>query len=838
MKGDNQSVFWWNFSQEKVLAFLGVNPEKGLSAAQVKKQRDVYGANAFIEIKPISIGALVIEGLQEPVMLLLLAIAVFPLVLGKIGEAMVMIVAIAVYILVELINEYRADRTMLKLKALATPTTKVIRDGGIVEIATADVVVGDILVLDEGVLVPADARILAAYDIVVNEASLTGEALPVKKNATVMVPADTPLAERINCVFSATTIVSGQGTAVVFAVGKKSVFGEIAQQAQETQKEKTVLQESMARLARVLTIFAVCVSILIPVIGYMRGLSLQEMILNWFLLAFLMIPEQPPILITMALALAAFVLAKKDVIVKRLRGIEIMGQVTAIISDKTGTITESVMAFEHFFTVDGEVKNLSHDMHEKIVLALPDHCTDPTDKVVFDALKSTKKNYKQIGFSGFSNKKPWRDLVYEKDGVLLHAIAGSPELLLEQSTCSAEQKKHLEQLIRKQAGLGKRLTAYAYIENNQQQLSDLQGLQFVAVAVMADPVRHGVKDAIATLERASVNTFIVTGDHQATAQAIAAEVGIAGEVVTGSQLEKMTDQELLVKLQRSNIFARMDPAQKLRLVNVLQHEGEIVAVIGDGINDAPALKAAQVGIAMGQIGTDLAKEVSDLILTDDNYVHIPDAIATGRTALDNFKKGLTYYLATKAALLIIFLLLVLLGMPFPFSPIEIILLDVLMDLASTTIFISEEAEPDIMRRPAQRMKSFLKGTLALRVMQYALPLVVGMMVVYLSAYNYYGIFTAQTAAFVTWLLMHVLLALNLKQEKKPLTIQGIFTNYFGLFWLCAMIALSLVITTVPLLFAYFATTWLPLTVWVQIVVVACASTCWIEVVKLMRFKRV
>ena len=437
----------------------------------------------------------------------------------------------------------------------------------------------------------------------------------------------------------------------------------------------------------------------------------------------------------------------------------------------------------------------------------------------------------------FQTNKPWRDLTYKKNGILVHALAGSPEILISHSKLSSEQKKRIENIAKQQAGLGKRVTAYAYLENNQQQLNELKDLTFVALAVMSDPVRHSVKEAITTLEKAAVTTIIVTGDHKATAQAIASEIGISGEVITGDQIEKMNDKELISKLSQSNIFARMDPSQKLRLVKILQQQGEIVAVIGDGINDAPALKAAQVGIAMGRMGTDLAKEVSDLILTDDNYIHIPDAIAVGRKALDNFKKGLTYYLSAKSILLTIFLIPLLLRIPFPFAPIQIILIELLMDLASSTIFVTEEAEPGIMERPAQKIKNFLGRPLILNIIQNGTALAVGILFIYLRTYQKYDVTTAQTAAFVTWLLGHILLALNLKQEKKPLVIQGILANYFGFFWLCAMIFFSFLITSISPLHPYLKTTWLPISIWIEILIIVCLSTFWIEVVKLMKYKK-
>lgn len=833
MKDTINMISWWSIPQEQILRSLNVDNKKGLSTTQVTAYRKTFGSNALVASKQRTFFSLVFEGIKEPMMLLLLCIAFISLLFGKIIEAITMIFVVIAYISVEFINKYRTDRIMTQLKNLSMPTAKVIRDGQIQEIRTDDIVVGDILILSEGVSVPADARLLSSQGLLVNEASLTGESMPVEKNVASIQKQNIPLAERSNSVFSGTTVLRGEGVAVIMAVGEKSELGKIAQQVQATQKETTILQASMTKLAKILAIFALLASALIPAIGFLRGLGLQEMILTWLSLTFLMIPGQPPIIITMALALAAFLLAKKQVIVKRLRGVEIIGQVTCVVSDKTGTITESTMSLENFCTIDGLQEKLSKELQETVALALPKYCNDPTDKAVFDSLEFKQHSLEQIGFTGFADNKPWRDLIYKKNGTIVHAIAGSPEVLIAQSTVSSDNKKMLENEARKQAGLGKRVTAYAFIETNNQQLDYLSELNFVALAIISDPVRKGVKEAILTLEKAQVNTFIVTGDHKSTAQAIASEIGIAGEVITGDQIDTMSDERFSSQLRQSNIFARMDPSQKLRLVKLLQQKGEIVAVIGDGVNDAPALQVAQVGIAMGQIGTDLAKEVSDLIVTDDNYVHIPDAVAIGRRALDNFKKGLSYYLSAKCILLIIFLIPLFLGIPFPFAPIQIILIELLMDLASSTIFVTEDAEPDSMQKPAQPINNFLGIPLIMTIIKNSMPLALGILFVYLQAYYHHDLLIAQTAAFISWLLGHILLALNLKQNQVPLLKQGILANKFGVSWLIGMIAVSLLITSVPQLYPYLKTTWLPISLWIQVIAMILCTTCWIEVAKLI-----
>lgn len=837
MNRQGNEALWWSLSPENIIARVHSNADNGLSLSQVVSNRAAFGVNTIAETIPKSLITLIIEGIKEPMMLLLSVVAVLSLIFGKLGEALAMMFVITAYISVELLNKYRTDRIMIRLKKLASPMTRVVRDGVFMQVPTQDVVAGDVLILSEGVLISADARLISAHGLSVDEASLTGESLPIEKHADAHVSATAPLAERSNCVFSGTTVMAGEGRAVVVAVGQATQIGKIAQQVQVTRKETTILQDSMTKLAKILAVYALLVSALIPAIGYLRGLGFEEMVLTWLSLTFLMIPGQPPIIITMALALAAFELAKKKVIVRRLRGVELMGQTTMVLSDKTGTITENSMTLETFVTSDGtSMHALPDQLDQEVALALPEYASDPTDRAVRAAVRTTRTRYAPIGLDSFAHNKPWRDIVYAHDTQWKHAIAGAPEAIIAATQLSSEQKNKLITIAQQQARLGKRIIAYAVTEHNQEHIPTLTHLTFIALAILHDPVRPGVQEAIATLKHAGVVTSIVSGDHASTVQAIATEVGIAGNVVTGMQMSTMTDQELAIAAEQSCIFARMDPSQKVRLVRALQQKGEVVAVIGDGVNDAPALKAAQVGIAMGQIGTDLAKEVSDLILTDDTYVHIPDAIAISRKALDNFKKGLTYYLSAKGVLLGVFLMSLVMGIPFPFAPIQIIFIELLMDLASSTIFVTEAAEPGIMDRPAQRMKDIIAWPLVMTIIKNGMPLAFALMCLYVHTYYAYNLVTAQTVAFVAWLLGHVLLALNLKQSQKPLIVQGMLSNYFAFFWLCFMILFSCMITCVPFVHPYVQTTSLSITLWVEIVVSVCAATFWIEALKCARLR--
>lgn len=824
----------WTMPIEAIIKKFNTDSENGLSFANVSENRKKFGNNAVEEIKGARALELIIDGVREPMMMVLLVIAGLSVVFGKTTEAMVMVFVVMIYIAVEFVNKYRTDLTMTGLRKLTSPTAKVIRDGKYQEVRTADIVCGDILILTEGACIPADARLVESFGLLVNEASLTGESLPVEKRADAVLGAEVPLAERRTMVFSGTIVLNGEGKSVVVAVGVESEFGKIAQAVAKTEKEKTVLQESMTRLAKILAIFAIGISILISTVGFLRGLNLQEMIITWLALTFLMVPGQPPIIITMALALASFKLANIKLVVKRLHGVESLSQVTTIVTDKTGTITKNSMIVDYFIMPNGEKilpKNMVSELKRSILYALPRYGNDPTDEAVRVAVKDSLEVAAPVSFSGFSEHQPWRTIEYQTNGERIIYIAGKMESVLE--LCAMTKNQKINHLIQEAAEEGKRIVAYARSVNSKEPQCSL-----LALAVLSDPIRDGVAQTIAILDDAEIKTFMVTGDYPATTRAIAMQLHITTEIITGSELEKMGDSELETTLKDTNIFARIVPLQKLRIVEALKRNGEIVAVIGDGVNDAPSLKAAHVGIAMGETGTDLAKETADLVLVDDNYTHIADAIRISRAALDNFRKGLTYYLTAKCILVVIFLNSLIFGIPFPFAPIHIILTELLMDLASSTIFVTEAAEPDVLKRGVRAFKNFLGKQLICAVIRNGAALAIGISVLYVAVYFKTGnVVLAQTTAFVTWLLGHVALALNLKQEQLLLFKQGLFANRFGAGWLFGIIFISVVITSVPALHVYFKTSALSIGLWLAIITVAISSTFWIEVAKLVRLRR-
>jgi Ca2+-transporting ATPase len=681
--------------------------------------------------------------------------------------------------------------------------------------------------------------------LLVNEAPLTGESEPQAKDAGAQVDGDAPLAERPTAVHAGTTVVDGEGRALVVAVGSQTELGRVALRSAAAEDKRTPLQEQMDDLARTLAFVAVGVSLLIPLAGLLRGFDFQQMVLTWLSLTFLMVPGQPPIIITMALALAAFDLAQRDVIVRRLTGAETLGSIDTLLSDKTGTITENEIALAAVVLGDGTVVRAGRSDAWRAFLrralpGVPRHSNDPTDEAIHDAAAALDSPVeaepgKLVDEVGFARGDATRRMTYRRDGEQQVYLTGSPEAVADEVNRWADdeethpwtrdQRQAMWERVDEMAAQGRRVTAYAW------QAED--GMTLAGLAVLEDPIREGVGEAIEALRQAGVRTAMVTGDRPVTARCVAQEIGLdAGSLVTGPELEEADLEDVA---RTVDVFARTSPEQKLDLVQALQSQGETVAVTGDGINDGPALRAAHLGIAMGTQGTDVAREAADLILTDDNLGRLPEGVAIGRRAYDNFSKGLIYYLSAKAILLAIFIVPLLVGVPFPFAPIQVIVTELLMDLASSTVFVTEEAELDVLRRGPRRRARFLSWAVGRRILRNSVGLVVAILGVYFGSLALgEAVESARTAAWATWLVGHIVLALNLKQERMPLLQQGLLSNRFGAAWLVGMVILVIVMTLVPAARQILNTTRLRGVQWAMVGAGAVLASFWLEVRKWVR----
>ncbi len=857
--------------QETTRSF-GVNPEQGLSDQEATQRLSQYGKNSLVQEQEIRFLGILREEITEPMILLLIVVGVLYSILGSLTDALTIIVIIIILVLAEVWNEYRAKRSISALRQLAPPTALVLRNGQPKEVQTVFLVPGDILLLKVGQRVAADARLLEAYGLEVDESSLTGESFPVPKDAEAVLPNETRVTDQTNMLFTGTVITRGRAKALVTATGVKSELGRISGIIKAGKEPKTALQLAMKQLSKTLVWVALFFAILIPVLSYARGLqpSPGEAVLYGLSLAFVVIPEELPIIITMVLGVGSYALSRKGAIVKRLRAAETLGNVTVIATDKTGTITENKMRIEHLY-FDGSIRSKG-DFKEnekaalKTALLASDAIRDATgvsnlgnpmakaiqERLNQDAIEtqSLPKDWVLKDELSFDVKRKLASYVYQYGNSNVVLSSGAPENLLANSTkilvkgeetpLTEASKNEVTAAMSKMAQSGERLLAFGYhrLPANLASKEHLeQDIVFVGIIGFIDPPRKEVKGAIETCQEAGIKVLMITGDHPETARAIASQVGIeSSNVLTGSQIAKMTDADLKEALKRTYVFARVTPEDKLRLVKLLKDSGEIVAVTGDGINDAPALKEAHIGVAMGNRGTDVAKEAANMILIDDNFATIETAVKEGRKLYGNLRKGVRYYLACKIALVSIFLVPIALGIPLPFAPIQIIVLELFMDLAASATFVAEPEESGAMKKPPiSPSEKFINKHMLTSLFLGALSLFVAVTATYLFTwYATQSIPYARTVAFATWMFGHIFLALNFRSDREPLIKEGLLSNKVMLIWALLVFATLIVGTSLPYTQAALQITGLQLTDWALAILVAFVATFWMELKKILQ----
>ena len=839
--------------------------------AQARLQK--HGANRLRAEEKISFLKVALKEIREPMILLLLVVGVLYVVWGELSDALIIFAVIATVALAEVITEFRAKNAVAALRRLTAPTAPVVRAGRVRDVPTSELVPGDLIPLNVGQHVPADARLIEAFGLAAAEASLTGESVAVEKDAEVMFTADTPLAERRNLIFAGTTIVRGKGRAVVVATGMATELGRIAGMVAEIREPRTPLQQDMRALSRYLARFAIALSVLVPVIGIVAGQPIQQMVLTGLSLAFAMIPEELPIIITMVLALGALHLSRRHALVKQLHAAETLGSVTVIATDKTGTLTENKMqvaqlyagsstcSLDETLTDDArrvlEIGALCNDIPQNGESNRKSITDDPVDRALLDAARRArldpielKRRATLVDEFTFDNRRKMMTTVYAVDGARWIYSKGAPEAILERSTrvhANGNEKplddatRHALRAVTEQmANDGLRVLASGYREERADgalaQENAESDLVFAGLVGLLDPPRPEARAAVAETRGAGIRTLMLTGDHPATARLVAREVGIdSGEVVTGQQLDALDDAALERTVAHTSVYARVAPEHKLRLVRALKKQGAIVAVTGDGVNDAPALKEADIGVAMGETGTDVARDAAALILTDDNFATIAAAVAEGRQVFDNLRKGVRYYLACKVALIGSSLLGAVLA-AVPFAPVQIIVMELFMDVNASVSFVTERAEPDLMSRsPRNPRDRFMNAKMQKSIFASAAGLFAAVSLAYLWALSQgRPLLGAQTLAFVTWLLGHAFLALNLRSERAPLLKLGLFTNRFMLAWLGAVLVTVALVTNVPLLQQALKTTALSGTDWVIAVTLSLVGTFWMEAFKWAR----
>lgn len=838
----------------------------GLSAAEAQARLARYGPNRVGSARRVSPLAILAEQFKNVLIVILLLATIASSFLGHAVEAVAITVIVLFAVLLGFVQEYRAERAMDALRALAAPLATVLRDGVECDIAASEVVPGEVVLLRAGNRVPADARLLEAVNLKIQESVLTGESAPVEKSVCELMLPDLPIGDRRNMVFAGTLVTYGRGRALVTSTGGGTEFGKIAGELEGVASGRTPLQESLDRMGRLLAGVALGVVLLIVMLGLLRGQGLIDMLMFGIALAVAVVPEALPAVVTISLAIGVQRLIRRNALIRRLPAVETLGSTSVICTDKTGTLTRDEMTVRRIVQ-DGRVLLVEGVGYAPLggfhtaqgVLAVEDIAPlqrllraaalasdaevhpaeggwtisgDPTEAALIVAATKAGFDKRHLDIDAprvheipFASESKRMTTVHQCAGQLLACSKGAPEVILaacaRQLTAVGEveldagRRAQVLQDVTALAGEGMRVLAVA--DKPGSTVSDAEEkMVWLGLVGMIDPPRPEVAAALRTCETAGVRVVMITGDHPLTARAIAAELGIlkAGQVVSGSELAALSDAELAAAIGRIDVFARVSPADKLRVVNALQAQGAVVGMTGDGVNDAPALKKADIGIAMGVAGTDVAREVSAMTLTDDNFASIVAAIEEGRAIYGNIKKYLMYLLSSNLGEILLMAAVTLFALPLPLTAVQLLYVNLATDgLPALALAFDPHARNLMHESPRPRSEGIFRPSVVfLTVLGGVWSAAVNLALFIWAMGSGRGAAESMTMVFVSLVLIQFAKAFSFRCDRESIVVRPFANRWLNLaiFW---EVMLLTVVVYVPALHAPFGTYALPFEDW-------------------------
>ena len=838
------SLIWHTFSVQQTTEALRVDPNLGLSAERAAEALATQGPNRLVEQRRRGLMAMMFDQFSDFMILVLIAAAVVSALLGEIIDGIAILVIILLNAVIGVVQEYRAERALEALKDLAVPNVTVRRDGQPVTIASEDLVAGDILLLEAGNLVPADVRLSATAALQLNEAALTGESTSVGKRIDALSDIELAVGDRENMAFRGTLVTYGRGEGVVVATGMDTEIGHIAQLLERSERPLTPLQQRLARFGRRLAMLVLLVCAVVFAFGLLRGVDPLLMFLTAVSLAVAAIPEALPAVITIGLALGARKLVHSNALIRQLPAVETLGSVTVICSDKTGTLTQNRMQVEAFMLngqrhtrLDGRTGHAADLLFTSLALNNDAQSGvdqkmlgEPTEVALLQAVIDSGRDAAALRAASprvaelpFDADRKMMTTVHQRHGGLRAFTKGAPEALLPRCTASvgadgeagaaALAPDAVLQDAEDLAADGYRVLALAY--RDWQALPETldsdkleADLVFIGLVALMDPPRPEVLEAVAACRGAGIRPVMVTGDHPVTALAIAERLGIAtasDRLVTGQQLAALSDAELDARIAETPVFARVAPEQKIRIVEGLQRQGEFVAMTGDGVNDAPALRRANIGVAMGVVGTDVAREAAHMVLLDDNFATIVAAVREGRRIFDNIRKFIRYTMTSNSGEIWTLFLAPLLGLPIPLLPIQILWINLVTDGLPGLALSFEPREPGVMQRPPRPPnESIFAHGMGWHML--AIGLLIGALSIAAQAWSYHaGSGHWQTMVFNTLTFAQLFHVLVIRSERESLFTIGLFSNLPLLGAVALTFVLQLMVTYVPFLQSVFNT---------------------------------
>jgi len=876
---------WQHLPAKEVIELLDSNLERGLDGFEVKHRQERFGRNALTPKKGKSPLLRFLLQFNNPLVIILLVASLVTGILKDLTDALVILGVVLVNAVVGYIQEARAEQAIAALAKTMTAEAVVVRGSRVLRLSAAELVPGDIVQLQAGARVPADLRLAASRDLQVTEAALTGESVPVEKDAQLLIEPDAVLAERRNMAYASTLVTYGTATGIVVATGDNSEIGRISQLISSATELETPLTRKISQFSRVLLVAILILSALTFGVGVLRGQPVVDTLMGAIALAVGAIPEGLPAALTVTLAIGVSRMAKRRAIIRNLPAVETLGSTTVICSDKTGTLTQNQMTVQALQTLGGAYTisgvgyqpegtlsaNAAGDAAVGEMLKAGVLCNDSqlveTDGVWSIQGDPTEGALLVSGRKGGLSLEPG-DYPARLDAIpfdsqhqymaTLHAdgmvyIKGAAEVLLERCSGALDSSGQViscgsdvfRPALERMASQGLRVLAFARLEKpgaTKLTFDDITGLTLLGLQGMIDPPRPEVVDSIQASQRAGITVKMITGDHALTAAAIGRQIGLCPDgcttVLTGADLLKLSDAELIEQAEKVNVFARVAPEQKLRLVEALQARGHVVAMTGDGVNDAPALKQSNIGVAMGITGTDVSKEAADMVLTDDNFATIKAAIEEGRGVFDNLTKFISWALPTNLGEGLVLLAAIITGATLPILPIQILWINMITAAVLGMALSLEPKEPGLMeRRPRNPRSPLLSRTMIWRIILVSIFILAGAF----GLFEYElsrgaSIEEARTVAVNVVIFVELLYLFNARSLTLSPFQLGFFSNPWAIGGSLLMILIQLLYTYAPFMNTIFGSAPLPFILWVDIIAVSLGAYLIVEIEKWLRRK--
>ena len=903
-----ENTKWFNKNVEDVEKELKTNLEKGLNDEEVKTRQEKYGLNELKTKKKKSLIQKFLEQFKDFSIIVLIIAAIVSGAVGiaegnGITDTIIILIVVIVNAIIGVTQEAKAEKSLEALQKLTDHASKVIRNGNVQVIPAKELVPGDIVLLDTGDYIPADLRIIEAINLKSQESSLTGESVPVEKNTKVIEDEETGIGDRLNMLFSSSLITYGRGKGIVVETGMTTEVGKIAGMLDSTEEQVTPLQEKLNKLGKTLGIAALVICVFIFVIGLIQGKEPIHMFMTAVSLAVAAIPEGLVAVSTIVLAIGVQKMVKKNAIVKRLPAVETLGSATVICSDKTGTLTQNKMTVEKIFINKNtfnlsDIKDINDDINKLVYSNMLCNDTkignegeltgDPTETALVDmAFKldfdpSIYDRMPRVEEIPFDSDRKLMTTVNEINGkYIVYTKGGVDELLkrcnsyLENGEVKEDIEEYAKTIRQHNENMAKealRVLSCAYKEidhkPSKEEMKEIENnLTFIGMVGMIDPPREEAKKAVKKCKTAGIKTVMITGDHKITATAIAKKLGILEkeeEAITGLDLEKMTDEELAKNVRKYSVYARVSPEHKVRIVKAWQKNGEIVAMTGDGVNDSPALKTANIGCAMGIVGTDVAKEAADVILTDDNFATIVSAVEEGRRIYDNILKVIQFLLSSNVGEIVVLFIATLFTPLFAkwfgitnitkleiLLPVHILWINLVTDSLPALALAFDPANSDIMqRKPEKPGKGIFTKGMSWRVIYQGamiglLTLIAFMIGLGTTTEPINGltldeskIEVGQTMAFVTLALSELVHVFNVRDNKKSIFKTKVFNNSKLIWAILASAALMIVILAIPMLRTIFSIPILPKANIIELIILIFAPIIIVEIFKLLKINTI